>query len=81
MKVFFFSVFFLSVLHIYIAQERQYSTTNKQAIKHYALANQNLDEHMYDEAVVQLLKAIEEDPKFIEAHAQLADVYRHAMAI
>lgn len=76
MKVFFLSVFFLFLFISLSAQERQYSTTNEQAIKHYALAGQNLDDHMFDEAVVELLKAIDEDSKFIEAHAQLADVYR-----
>ena len=76
MKVFFLSVFFLSFYILVSAQERQYSTTNEQAIKHFAVANQNLDDHMYDEAVAELIKAIDEDSKFIEAHDQLADIYR-----
>jgi len=76
MKVFFLSVFFVSFIISLSAQERQYTTTNEQAIKHYALAGQNLDDHLFDEAVAELLKAIDEDSKFIEAHAQLADVYR-----
>ena len=76
MKVFFLSVFFLLFLISLSAQERHYSTVNEQAIKHYALAGQDLDDHMFDEAVAELLKAISEDSKFIEAHAQLADVYR-----
>jgi tetratricopeptide (TPR) repeat protein len=57
-------------------QQRQYSTTNNEAIKYYALASQSLDEHLYDDAVAQLQKAIAEDDKFIEAHYQLGDVYR-----
>jgi outer membrane protein OmpA-like peptidoglycan-associated protein len=76
MKVFFLSVFFVSFIISLSAQERQYTTTNEQAIKHYALAGQNLDDHLFDEAVAELLKAIDEDSKFIEARAQLADVYR-----
>jgi outer membrane protein OmpA-like peptidoglycan-associated protein len=76
MKVFFLSVLFLSLYISSFAQERQYSTTNKEAIKYYALARQNLDDHLYDDAVAQLLKAIDEDAKFIEAHLQLADIYR-----
>nr|WP_067058301.1 OmpA family protein [Mucilaginibacter sp. L294] len=58
------------------AQQRRYSTTNQEAIKYYALSNQSLDEHLYDEAIMQLEKAISIDKKFVEAHAQLADVLR-----
>ena len=76
MKFFFLSVLFLFLYLPLSAQERQYSTTNEQAIKYYALSGQSLDEHMYDDAIAQLLKAIDEDHKFIEAHARLADVYR-----
>jgi outer membrane protein OmpA-like peptidoglycan-associated protein len=76
MKFFFFPVLFLFLSVSLLAQERQYSTTNKEAIKYFALANQSLDDHLYDEAAEQLLKAIDEDKKFIEAHAQLADIYR-----
>jgi outer membrane protein OmpA-like peptidoglycan-associated protein len=76
MKVFFLSVLFLLLCVSLSAQQRQYSTTDKQAIKYFALANQSLDDHLYDEAVEQLLKAIDEDKKFIEAHIQLADIYR-----
>ncbi|MDB5024390.1 MAG: OmpA family protein [Mucilaginibacter sp.] len=76
MKFFFFPVLFLFLSVSLFAQERQYSTTNKEAIKYFALANQSLDDHLYDDAAEQLLKAIDEDKKFIEAHAQLADLYR-----
>jgi outer membrane protein OmpA-like peptidoglycan-associated protein len=76
MKFFFLSVFFLSCYASLSAQERQFSTTDKQAIKYFALANQSLDDHMYDDAVAQLLQAIGEDKKFVEAHAQLGDIYR-----
>ena len=67
-------LFFLSVFAS--AQQRQYATTNKQAIKYFALANQNLDENLYEEAIAQLQKAIDADDKFVEAHAVLADIYR-----
>ncbi len=67
--LFFFSVTVWS-------QQRQYSTKNSEAIKYFALANQSLDENAYDEAIENLQKAIGEDSKFIEAHAQLADVLR-----
>jgi outer membrane protein OmpA-like peptidoglycan-associated protein/tetratricopeptide (TPR) repeat protein len=58
------------------AQSRQYSTTDKEAIKNYALASQSIDENLYDEAIQYLYKAVQRDDKFIEAHAQLADVLR-----
>ncbi|MFA6085254.1 OmpA family protein [Mucilaginibacter sp.] len=58
------------------AQQRLYSTADKEAIKYYALASQSIDEHLYDEAILQLQKALGIDNKFIEAHAQLADVLR-----
>jgi outer membrane protein OmpA-like peptidoglycan-associated protein len=76
MKFFFLSVLFLLFSSFLIAQEHPYSTKDKQAIKHFALANQNLDDNMYDEAIDELQKAISEDSKFIEAHAVLADVLR-----
>lgn len=76
MRVIFFSLllFFLSVFAF--AQEKQYSTTDREAIKYYALANESLDGSLYDDAVVQLKKAIDADDKFVEAHALLADLYR-----
>lgn len=56
------------------AQTRQYSTTDKEAIKNYALAGESIDQNMYDEAIQYLYKAIQRDDKFIEAHSQLASV-------
>jgi outer membrane protein OmpA-like peptidoglycan-associated protein/tetratricopeptide (TPR) repeat protein len=70
------SLFLLLLSVNLFAQQRQYSTTDKEAIKYFAQANQSLDEHMYDEAIAQLEKSIEADKKFVEAHAQLADVLR-----
>jgi len=72
---------YLSVLLFFIsgyiyAQQRPYSTTDRAAIKYFATANTNLDDHMYDEAVDNLQKAIAEDDKFIEAHAVLGDLYK-----
>ncbi|OOQ61785.1 OmpA family protein [Mucilaginibacter pedocola] len=59
-----------------IAQQRQYSTTDREAIKNFALANESVDEHLYDDAIMQLEKAVSADKKFVEAHALLADVLR-----
>src|ERR1700749_2282839 len=57
------------------AQDRHYTTTDAEAIKHFALANQALDENEYDAAVAELQKAVQEDSKFVEADLQLADLY------
>jgi len=75
MKVILFFVLLFILPVIAYSQERQYSTTDKDAIKHYALANENLDYHEFDEAIDNLQKSIQDDPKFIEAHYLLADVY------
>ncbi|MCR8556838.1 OmpA family protein [Mucilaginibacter sp. BJC16-A38] len=76
MRVLVFSVL-LSLISVFtIAQQRQYSTTDRAAIKYFALANTSLDDHLYDEAVENLQKAIQEDDKFVEAHAVLGDLLR-----
>jgi outer membrane protein OmpA-like peptidoglycan-associated protein len=72
-----FFVFFLFLMPVSLfAQERQYSTTNKQAIKHFSLANQELDNNMYDDVINELQQALHADSNFVEAHGLLADVYR-----
>ena len=76
MRVTFFSVLLIFISSFIFAQQRQYSTTDRAAIKYFATANTNLDDHMYDEAVDNLQKTIAEDDKFIEAHAVLGDVYK-----
>jgi outer membrane protein OmpA-like peptidoglycan-associated protein/tetratricopeptide (TPR) repeat protein len=75
MKFFFLSVFLFLSAFLY-AQQRPYSTNNQSAIKNFALASQSLDDHMYDDAVAYLKKAIDDDSKFVEAYAQLGDIYR-----
>ncbi len=75
MKIAFISIF-LILSSFFVNAQGQYSTTNKQAIKHFALANQSMDDNLYDTAVEELNKAIDADSKFIEAHALLADVLR-----
>ncbi len=67
-------LFFLPLLAF--SQQREFSTTDKSAIKYFALANQSLDENLYDDAITNLKKAIEADDKFVEAHFVLGDVYR-----
>lgn len=76
MRVILFSVLLFFIANYTFAQQRQYSTTDREAIKYFALANQSLDDHLYDEAVGHLQKAIEADDKFVEAHAVLGDLLR-----
>ena len=76
MRVIVFSVLLFFITNYTFAQQRQYSTTDREAIKYFALANQSLDDHLYDEAVGHLQKAIEADDKFVEAHAVLGDLLR-----
>ncbi|MCC8427003.1 OmpA family protein [Mucilaginibacter sp. UR6-11] len=64
----------LLFLTVFAYAQQQYSTTNTEAIKNFALANQSIDEHLYAEAIQQLQKAINADPNFVEAHAQLGDM-------
>lgn len=76
MRVIFIPVLLLFISSYTFAQQKQYSTTDRAAIKYFALANTNLDDHLYDEAADNLQKAIGEDDKFIEAHAVLGDLYK-----
>ncbi|MDB5127911.1 OmpA family protein, partial [Mucilaginibacter sp.] len=75
-KTYFLFIFLLLLSVSVFAQQKRYSTTDQEAIKYYAQANQSLDDRLYDEAITQLEQAVKADPKFIEAHAQLADVLR-----
>lgn len=77
MRLLILSVLFVSLSFFAIAQQQsQYTTTDKQAIKYFSLANESIDNGAYDDALTQLQKAIDADPKFIEAHIELGDVYR-----
>ncbi len=67
-------LFLLFFLPVFVFAQQQYSTTNKEAIKNFALANESIDDHQYNLAIQQLQKAIDADDHFIEAHAQLGDI-------
>jgi tetratricopeptide (TPR) repeat protein len=69
-------ILLLLCLSAFCYAQQNYSTRNKAAIKYYIAGNQSLDNLAYDEAVVNLRKAIETDEQFIEAHALLADIMR-----
>jgi outer membrane protein OmpA-like peptidoglycan-associated protein/tetratricopeptide (TPR) repeat protein len=75
MRAAFFSLL-LIFLSVFALAQRQYSTTDREAIKYYAMAAQSLDDHLYEIAVEQLQKAIQADDKFVEAHIQLGDIFR-----
>ncbi|GAB3926595.1 OmpA family protein [Mucilaginibacter myungsuensis] len=66
--------FFLS--SALFAQTGQLSTKNKRAIEFYFRSNQAIDEKDYEKALFNLHEAIKTDEKFIEAYAQLGDIYR-----
>ncbi|MBD1392245.1 OmpA family protein [Mucilaginibacter glaciei] len=70
------SLIILSIFPLFVSAQRHYSTVNEEAIKNYALADRSIDEHLYEEAIELLKKAISIDGKFVEAHAELGDVYR-----
>jgi outer membrane protein OmpA-like peptidoglycan-associated protein/tetratricopeptide (TPR) repeat protein len=76
MRVTFFSLLLFILPVFAFTQQRQYSTTDRDAIKYFALANESLDASLYDDAVAQLKQAIEADSKFVEAHALLGDLFR-----
>jgi outer membrane protein OmpA-like peptidoglycan-associated protein/tetratricopeptide (TPR) repeat protein len=67
---------FSAFLSVFAYGQSHYSTTNTEAIKYYAQANSSLDNNEFDVAIGQLLKAIEIDSTFLEAHMRLADLYR-----
>nr|WP_294795955.1 OmpA family protein [uncultured Mucilaginibacter sp.] len=69
-------ILLLTLISSFCYAQQTYSTRNKAAIKYYIAGNQSLDNLAYDDAVVNLRKAIEADDKFIEAHALLADIMR-----
>jgi len=66
--------FLLTFVSVCTSAQAQYSTTDREAIKHYALANEALDDRDYNAASAELLKAIDKDSKFVEAHLLLAEV-------
>ena len=65
--------FLLLFLSVFAFAQQPYSTTNQEAIKNYALANQAIDEHSFPEAIELLQKAVKADNKFVEAHALLGN--------
>jgi outer membrane protein OmpA-like peptidoglycan-associated protein/Tol biopolymer transport system component len=67
---------FLLVTFSVYGQAKQYSTTNSTAVTYYQKAGAYLDRHDYKSATSQLQNALQADSNFIEAHIQLADVYK-----
>src|ERR1700712_4988046 len=71
-----FATILLCLPVLLYAQERQYTTSNKEALRTYAKARQSLDYQLYDQAITQLTYAVGLDPNFLEAQNQLADLLR-----
>jgi outer membrane protein OmpA-like peptidoglycan-associated protein/tetratricopeptide (TPR) repeat protein len=69
----FILLFFASIA---VDAQNHYSTTNKDAIQYFVQANHAIDDHLYDEAIQHLQKAVAADSKFVEAYAQWGDVSR-----
>ena len=59
-----------------VLAQQTYATNDKEAIKYFALANQDLDNNLYEDAILKLQKAVGDDDKFTDAYALLADIYR-----
>lgn len=55
--------------------QTKYSTDSKRAIKLYEEAREHFSKRKFEDGVENLLKAIEIDDKFVEAHFQLANTY------
>lgn len=71
------SLWILLLLTVKVSgQTKQYSTANAAAITYYQKAGAFLDRQDKANAIAQLQNAIEADKKFIEAHAQLADLLK-----
>ena len=56
-------------------KEIRYTSTNKKAIKYYESATKFYDARDNQKAIIDLQKAIEKDPSFIEAYSMLAYIY------
>jgi outer membrane protein OmpA-like peptidoglycan-associated protein/Tol biopolymer transport system component len=67
---------FLLVTFSVYSQAKQYSTTNNTAVTYYQKAGAYLDRRDYLNATTQLQNALQADSNFIEAHIQLADVFK-----
>lgn len=76
MRYVFLLLCFTLAASVAFGQNGQYTSNNKQAIKHFVAANHLMDDRMFDEAIAELTKAVAEDDKFVEAHIQLGDLWR-----
>jgi outer membrane protein OmpA-like peptidoglycan-associated protein len=65
---------FLSIL-LNAQAPKEYSTTNKKAIKHYENGLAALESKQYETSISFLKNAIESDPQFIEPNLLLFEVY------
>ncbi len=70
---------FLFIVAVHIAlgsmAQKTYSVKSKRAIKQYKMAEEAYQSRNRDQALGYLLKAIDIEPNFVEAHLCIADIY------
>ncbi|RYZ92487.1 MAG: tetratricopeptide repeat protein, partial [Sphingobacteriaceae bacterium] len=71
-----FLILLMMVFVVPAYSQNGYTSKNKQAIKHFTAANRHMDNRLYDDAIAELKEAVKDDPSFIEANIQLADMWR-----
>jgi outer membrane protein OmpA-like peptidoglycan-associated protein len=70
-----FSVCFLFLAFALNLSAQQYTSKNKKAVKAFEEATLAYNKHLDEEAIRLLNVAAEKDPKFIEPHILLSDIY------
>ncbi len=56
--------------------QSELTTENKKAIKYFGEANNLLRQRQFNAALIELSKAVEKDPQFIEAYLKMAGIFR-----
>lgn len=74
-KLFFACCLVFFALNFSYAQDYQFRTKSKQAIKYFQRGTHYYDNKQYDEAIIELQNALKEDSNFLEAHMLIGDVY------
>lgn len=59
-----------------IQGQNNFATRSKKAIIHYQDAAKAYEQMLYTDAINELLKAIEKDPKFVDAYLLMAEIFR-----
>jgi outer membrane protein OmpA-like peptidoglycan-associated protein len=75
MRIFLYLISLFSSILLSAQAPKEYSTTNKKAIKQYESGLAALDSKQYETSISLLKNAIESDPQFIEPNLLLFEVY------